>query len=212
MDERLERQARILLQRYGILVKEFYRREVGFLPWYQLFQVLKRMEWQGEIRRGYFIEGLSGVQFALPEAIELLSALPDKETSANCNIISTIDPVLPFGGNIAWEIFREGGEKLEIRRGIGNHLVFLSEKPVLYSENYGNRLWTVKSLINKELEKIANSFKNWLRLPDEIRARKKIEIEVINERQAADSDFADIFYKVGFEKEGSSIVLWPSGL
>ena len=147
MDERLERQARILLQRYGILVKEFYRREVGFLPWYQLFQVLKRMEWQGEIRRS-----------------------------------------------------------------IGNHLVFLCEEPVLYSENNGNRIWTVKTLINNDLEIILNSFKNWLRLPDMIRARKKIEIELINDNQATESDLADIFYTVGFEREGSSIVLWPSGL
>jgi ATP-dependent Lhr-like helicase len=212
MDDRLERQARILLQRYGILVKEFYRREVNFLPWHQLFQVLKRMEWQGEIRRGYFIEGLSGVQFALPEAIELLSTLPDKETSSDCNIICTIDPVLPFGSNIPWEIFGEGGEKLEIRRGSGNHLVFLLEEPVLFSENYGRKIWTVKPLNIKDLVHIANTFKNWLRLPDEIRAKKKIEIEYINEEKAPESDLAEIFYSVGFEKEGSSIVLWPSGL
>jgi ATP-dependent Lhr-like helicase len=212
MDEQLERQARLLLQRYGILVKEFYRREDGFLPWYQLFQVLKRMEWQGEIRRGYFIDGLSGIQYALPEAVELLSTLPEMEINDACNIISTIDPALPFGGNLDWEINNEGGKKVEIRRASGNHLVFLNEEPALYSENYANRLWTVKPINNKTLENIFNSFKNWLRLPDTIRPRKKIVIELINEGQAAESDLADIFYKVGFEREGSSIVLWPSGL
>ena len=212
LDDRLERQARLLLQRYGILVKEFYRREVGFLPWYQIFQVLKRMEWQGEIRRGYFIEGLSGIQFALPEAVELLSTIPDKERGRDCKIMSTIDPALPFGGHIDWEIFHDSGKKLEIRKTPGNHLVFLCEEPVLYSENYGNRLWIVKSLNNKDLENIFNSLKNWLRLPDEIRVRKKIEIEFIDDEVAIESNLAEIFYSVGFEKEGSSIVLWPSGL
>jgi hypothetical protein len=91
-------------------------------------------------------------------------------------------------------------------------LAFLREEPVLYSENYGNRLWTVKSLKNKDLEIIFNSFKNWLRIPDKIRARKKIEIEHIDDESADKSDIADILYAVGFEKEGSSIVLWPSGL
>jgi hypothetical protein len=62
------------------------------------------------------------------------------------------------------------------------------------------------------LEKVFNSFKNWLRLPDSIRPRKKIEIETINDEPASDFNHADIFYKLGFEKEGSVIVLWPSGL
>ncbi len=211
-DEMLERQARLLLQRYGVLVKEFYRRETGFFPWYQLFQVLKKLEWQGEIRRGYFIEGLSGVQFALPEAIELLSSLPDKDSNEESSIISTIDPALPFGGNIDWGLTDQEGEKVEIKRASGNHLVFFKEEPVLYSENYGNRLWTLKSFKKKNMERIVDSLKIWLRLPIRFRPRKKIEIESINGSQATDSDLADIFYSFGFEREGSSIVLWPSGL
>jgi ATP-dependent Lhr-like helicase len=112
LDERLERQARLLLHRYGILVKDFYRHETGLLPWYQLFQVLKKLEWQGEIRRGYFIEGLSGIQFALPEAIELLSSLPGKDLIEDSAIISTIDPALPFGMNIDWGLTDENGKNL----------------------------------------------------------------------------------------------------
>jgi ATP-dependent Lhr-like helicase len=212
LNEQIERQARLLLQRYGILVKEFYRRETGFLPWYQLFQVLKRLEWQGEIRRGYFIEGLSGIQYALPEAVEILSRLPDKIIDNESYTISTLDPSLPFGGNIDWSICKENGEKIEIKKNLGNHLTFLSEEPVLYSENYANRIWTLTLLKNKELERIFSFFKNWLRLPDTMRPKKKIEIETINDKAATDFVHADLFYKLGFEKEGSVIALWPSGL
>ncbi|MFQ5824732.1 MAG: hypothetical protein ACE5JB_11795 [bacterium] len=49
------------------------------VSWYQLFQILKRLEWQGEVRRGYFIEGHLGVQFALPEAVEWLKKLQIEE-------------------------------------------------------------------------------------------------------------------------------------
>jgi ATP-dependent Lhr-like helicase len=210
--ERLERQVRLLLNRYGILVKEFYRREVGFLPWYQLFQVLKRLEWQGEIRRGYFIEGLSGVQYALPEAVETLSSLSDIEPDKNAYVLSTIDPALPFGGNVNWDIKNEKGDNVEIRRSSGNHLIFLNEEPSLYTENYANRILILKSLNNKNLETALLSIKSWLKLPEALRPKKKIEIELINNKPATQSVHADIFYKIGFEREGSTIVLWPSGL
>ena len=210
--EQLEHQARLLLNRYGILVKEFYRLETGLKPWYQIFQVLKRMEWQGEIRRGYFVEGLSGVQYALPEAVELLSSLPEKEISSNAYTISTSDPLLPFGANIEWSLKNDREEKIDVRKTPGNHLIFINEEPVLYSENVATRLWTIKSLGKRDMEKIANVLKDFLKFPEAIRPRKKIKIELINGENAVNSSFADIFYKVGYEKEGTSIVLWPSGL
>jgi ATP-dependent Lhr-like helicase len=100
--QRAEGQARLLLHRYGILVKEWYRRENGLLPWYQIFQALKRLEWQGEIRRGYFISGLSGVQFALPEAVELLDKINRTPVSGDTSalLISTLDPAWPCGGGM----------------------------------------------------------------------------------------------------------------
>ena len=48
-NQRIERQARLLLQRYGILVKEWYRREQGLLAWYNLFQVLKPFSFSGSV-------------------------------------------------------------------------------------------------------------------------------------------------------------------
>ena len=44
-------------------------------PWRVLYEVLSRMELTGAVRRGYFVEGLSGAQFALPEAVQLLQEL-----------------------------------------------------------------------------------------------------------------------------------------
>ena len=45
------------------------------LPWRVLYEVLSRMEMAGSVRRGYFAEGLSGAQFALPEAAQLLQEI-----------------------------------------------------------------------------------------------------------------------------------------
>ena len=57
-----------------------------------------------------------------------------------------------------------------------------------------------------------NTLKNWMRLPDTIRPKKKIEIETIDEVPSVKSNIAEIFYEEGFEREGNVIVLWPSGV
>ncbi|MFQ6114118.1 MAG: hypothetical protein ACE5NG_08510 [bacterium] len=216
MDEatRAERQARMLLQRYGILVKEWYRREHGLLPWYQLFHILKRMEWQDEVRRGYFIEGLSGIQFALPEAVELLEKLQSESKPMPLPplLISTIDPVLPFGGAFDWDLHDSRGNKITVIRSASNHLIFLDDRPVLYSENFGTRLWTLINLTEEATNSVATVMKSWLQLPQILRPRKRIEILHINETPATGSPLAKNFLQNGFERDGKKLVLWPSGI
>ena len=90
-EERIDNQTHLLLKRYGILVKEEYRRESNFVNWYNIFQNLKRLEWQGKIRRGFYIERLSGIQFALPEAVDLLEKV---QTGSKETLISSSQ--IPF--------------------------------------------------------------------------------------------------------------------
>ena len=210
--ERAERQARLLLQRYGVLVKDWYRRESDLLPWPKLFQVLKRLEWQGEIRRGYFVEGLSGIQFALPEAVELLAQLQSAALAKTSNaiLLSTLDPALPFGDAVAWEMKDAEGNRIAIVRAPSNHLFFVDEKPVLYSENYGARLWTLQDWREELVDTFAKSLKVWLQLPATLRSRPRIEVESINGAPASKSSFVEVFMKNGFEIEGEKLVLWPS--
>ena len=66
--------ARRLLGRYGILQRRLLERERIPLPWRDLATACRRLELAGEIRGGRFVAGLSGEQFALPEAIEMLRA------------------------------------------------------------------------------------------------------------------------------------------
>ena len=68
-EERIARRVDILLGRYGILAREFCRRD-EVAQWAAIIGELQRREMRGEIRRGYFVQGLSGMQFALPGAVE----------------------------------------------------------------------------------------------------------------------------------------------
>lgn len=213
-ETRILQQARLLLRRHGILVKEWYRHESGLVPWYEIFRTLKRLEWQGEIRRGYFIEGLSGVQFALPEAVSLLENIQtgDTKPSQKTAMLSAIDPALPFGGSLSWDLEDANGDGLTIKRLASNHIVFAGAVPILYSENYGNRLWFLRKISDAEIETCISLLKNWLTLPTNLRPRKKIKILQIDDEPATQFTKIDLFVKNGFERSGEKLVLWPSGV
>src|SRR6185437_2555347 len=65
--------ASALLERYGVLVRETVELDPWAPPWRDLAPWLARAEMKGELRRGYFVEGLSGVQYATAEVVEELA-------------------------------------------------------------------------------------------------------------------------------------------
>jgi len=213
IEERLEQQARLLLARHGILVKEWYRRESAvFAPWFQLFQILKRLEWQGEIQRGYFIEGLSGIQYALPSALNMLQSLSESPPEEKVNLVSTTDPALPFGLHTRWDLKDKNGKEISITRQVANHLIFYEELPVMYSENYGSKLRMLTSFSREKLFPVVDALKIWLRLPAHSRPVNKILISQIDNAPALDSGLAADFIENGFERDGRKLILWPSGV
>ena len=80
--ETAEAVARILLSRYGVVFKRLLEREGVALPWRVLLRIYHRLEARGEIRGGRFVAGISGEQFALPEAVGMLRAIRRTRTGA----------------------------------------------------------------------------------------------------------------------------------
>ena len=68
--ERVTRQTRQLLARYGVVTRACLEGETGSWDWRLIYRQLQRMEMRGEVRRGYFVRGLPGLQFALPDVVE----------------------------------------------------------------------------------------------------------------------------------------------
>ncbi|MEY2555923.1 MAG: ATP-dependent helicase Lhr and Lhr-like helicase, partial [Verrucomicrobiota bacterium] len=81
-DAAVEKFARVLLRRYGVVFRRLLERESLAVTWYELGRIYRRWEARGEIRGGYFVAGVSGEQFALPEAIGLLRSIR-KTASSN---------------------------------------------------------------------------------------------------------------------------------
>ncbi len=207
-------QARLLLHRHGILVKEWYRRENGLLPWHRIFQNLKRLEWQGEIRRGYFVSGLSGLQFALPDALELLEAVMHRPKPPNSEpvLLSTLDPALPFGGTTDWGIEGPNGHPVKITRAASNHLLIIAGRVVLVCEHYFQRIRVLEDLPPDVWDKFAYMVSGYLKMPLPLRPANRIEISEIDTRPASASPVAMHLLNRGFEKDGGKLVLWPSAV
>jgi len=77
----IEPVARQLLRRYGVVFRDLLGREALALSWRDLLMQYRRMELQGEIRGGRFVNGFTGEQFALPEAVESLRAVRKRNES-----------------------------------------------------------------------------------------------------------------------------------
>jgi ATP-dependent Lhr-like helicase len=91
--ERMERVALTLLRRYGVVFRRLLARETGSPAWRELLLVYRRMEARGEIRGGRFVSGMSGEQFALPEAVGQLRAVRRLERSGRLIGIGAADPL-----------------------------------------------------------------------------------------------------------------------
>jgi len=90
-EQRTQHIAKTLLLRYGIVFRALLERETVAPSWRELLYVYRRMEARGEIRGGRFVEGFSGEQFALPEAVSLIRKFTSP--SSDMFVISAVDPL-----------------------------------------------------------------------------------------------------------------------
>jgi ATP-dependent Lhr-like helicase len=82
-----------LLHRYGVVFRRLTTRETAAVPWRDLARVYRRLEARGEIRGGRFVAGMSGEQFALPDAVERLREVRRSAADDRLITISGADPL-----------------------------------------------------------------------------------------------------------------------
>jgi ATP-dependent Lhr-like helicase len=83
----------VLLRRYGVIFRRLIEREGKLPPWRDLLRVYRRLEARGEIRGGRFVDGFTGEQFALPEAIGRLRKVRREEPGGTTIAVSAADPL-----------------------------------------------------------------------------------------------------------------------
>ena len=82
-----------LLKRYGVVFRDLLHREKNLPRWRELLSTFRRLEAQGEIRGGRFVDGFLGEQFALPYAVQSLRAMKKEESEPMQLTLAAVDPL-----------------------------------------------------------------------------------------------------------------------
>ncbi len=123
--------AQQLLHRYGIVTRETVAQENIPGGFGAVYEVLKALESQGRVRRGYFISGLGGAQFAQPAAVDLLRSLRSSQPEkAELVALAATDPANPWGSILRWPNSEDPGASLS--RSVGATVVLRNGDLVAY--------------------------------------------------------------------------------
>ena len=153
-----------LLDRYGIVTRDTVAAEDIPGSFSAVYPVLKAMEESGRARRGYFIEGMGGAQFAVPGAVDRLRSVrerrptregagytdeqswaggpwnddppPDDEAAL---VLAATDPANPYGAALPWP---EAAGRGQARRVAGAYVVLVDGRLTAYVEKGGRSIVT----------------------------------------------------------------------
>jgi ATP-dependent Lhr-like helicase len=139
----MEKFARVLLRRYGIVFRRLLERESFPVTWYELGRIYRRCEARGEIRGGYFVGGVSGEQFALPEAVGLLRSIRKSSSTGAMITLSAADPLNLQG------ILTPGAK---IPAFTANRIVFRDGLPIAALESREIRTLSEENIAGLEIE------------------------------------------------------------
>ena len=143
---RLRAQAELMLERYGIVTRETVLAEGVPGGFSSLYGELSNLEMLGTARRGYFVEGLGGAQFALAGAVERLRGLPQRDDEYL--ILAATDPAQPYGATLRWPKRAEGRRPA---RTPGAFVLLRDGNPILYVERGGKGIVRLVELEGERL-------------------------------------------------------------
>ncbi len=171
--------AELLLDRYGVVSREHVEAEAPPVAWRDLLDLYKAMELRGQLRRGYFVEGLSGAQFALPAAVEALRV----ERPSSAVLLSACDPACAWGALLP----------LDVTRVAANFVVIDNGRPSLVLETAAGRL------------RVLGDSAPLAALTTMTTLSGTIELDLINDAPAPESPHAAALLELGFERDGDRL-------
>jgi ATP-dependent Lhr-like helicase len=194
--------AELLLERQGIVTRDGVRGE-GIQGGYgAVYAELKALETLGLCRRGYFVEGLGGAQFALGGAVERRRGRrPRADEEAEPLVLAAADPAQPYGAVLPWP--KRAGARAA--RVAGAYVVLLGGQPALFVERGG-----------RSLVPLRDPDEAWLRpalgaLVEHTRrfTRKRLAVERFDGEPVGESEALQLLVEAGFLAGPRRAVLRP---
>jgi ATP-dependent Lhr-like helicase len=197
-------QAELLLERYGIVTREQVLAESVPGGFSVLYDALSALETLGVCRRGYFIEGLGGAQFALPGAVERLRAQRAVDEAAPI-VLAATDPAQAYGAALPWPK-RDGETTPRARRVRGAYVVQAGAEPVIFVEKGGRGL---QVLVPREDPRVPAALEA---LADFVRGGRggrgaKLSLEKVDGEPVVGSDLEGLLIELGFRAGPTKLTL-----
>jgi len=218
--QRAHARAVLLLERYGIVSREAATLEGIAGGFSSLVPILREMEHVGRVRRGHFVEGLRGAQYAHPGAVDRLRAERSPTTDDGAPpvvVLSAIDPANPWGALLPWPTPEgmDGGDGADDdgaaeddgvrpRRVAGAEVVLVRGVPIFFVEKGGAKLSFFARLLDEDMLPQAIAA---LRAVAARRRHHQLRIEQVNGQPALRSPHARALEKSGFRVEPGHLVL-----
>jgi ATP-dependent Lhr-like helicase len=190
--ERLHALCTSLLQRHGVLTREAAVAEGVAGGFAGLYPILRAMEEAGRIRRGYFVDGLGGSQFAMPGAVDRLRA--ERDTAAGIVALAATDPANAYGVTVPWP---ESSGRMA--RSAGAYVVIDGGDLRLFLERGGRSLLTNGEVSADHVRALAAVA---------VRAGGKVEIRTVDGTSARGSAHEATLRDAGFGASPRGLVLW----
>ena len=203
--ERRAALARALLERYGVVTREAAHAEGIDGGFSAVYEVLKAMEAAGRIRRGYFVAGHGGVQFALPGADEDLRAeRTPKDDAPRAQVLSAVDPASPYGALLPWPT-RDADAAGRLSRVAGAYVILYQGALAAYLQRAGGALTSFALDPNGARDRaLAQALAAWATTQP---FRRAFQLATIDALPAAQHALAPAFREAGFIVAGTGLLL-----
>ena len=194
--ERAAAWATTLLDRHGLVARETAAVEALGGGFGSVYRVLRSMEEAGKLRRGYFVEGLGGAQFAYPGVVDRLRRVRDESAAAEVVVLAATDPANAYGWLLPWPEVT-GAEGQGPRRAAGAAVVLVGGVPVLYLDRSGRRLRTFADATEETLSLALPALREVART----RPRRALALEKVDGEHAPAWAHVRLLRDAGFKEE-----------
>jgi ATP-dependent Lhr-like helicase len=202
-EDRRRARAELLLERHGVVTRGAARADGTPGGFAGVYRELSDLETLGSCRRGYFVDGLGGAQFALPAAVERLRELRDPgpdATGGRAVVIGASDPAQPYGAAVPWPKASSGRAPARV---FGAQAVLVSGIPVLYLERGGRSLLTVGEPDPDAIEEAVEGLAAWITADPS----RRVLIERVDGQPARESPLSDALAAAGFRTDLRGLLL-----
>lgn len=187
------------LDRYGVVSRECAALEMVPGGFSAIYPILKALEESGKVRRGFFVEGLSGAQFAWPGAVDRLRQARSSSDEEPARVFSAIDPANPYGGLLPWP--SSSGRP---RRVVGARVVLVEGELAFFLEKGLRKLVSFPALEKTAvLERAAAALIDLARV---VKGRS-LRISEIDSQPAALSPWAPALREAGFRDDYTGLMV-----